>query len=426
MRNISRILYIILWVCAVFATACDKLDAEKEANKGKKALLQCEFTSAEKHFAKAHSLYASHKDILFGYAISELVAYTDTDAMHNLFADLGIRSLRDVCLERIQTDEEGEPGDGKTAACNPIELSEWRNGDDGDADTSESDGVANYDDIRPDLTWGDILRTLSAQQAQLEKAASLWYEASQAIGLDSPWRTDAFGYTDVPLHQADLATVSAALWFAAATIRTLERYDFEFSVRDTLRAFDEDDDAWIERTYNEHLLRPAQGVVSESPKPALQNAFTALRTAMDAIAFVMELSKDAAAFQQYTEDGCPLRRSLFHWEKLRYGIFRDFDKLSHVLDANPNALDLAEFFDPHVTIDLDYLYSNMPMHDGDDDVVSIQNHKKIWHLQSELRRFNEACTPAMMDEDSTGLDFRHGVSWRLNSAWRKFHWYDVL
>lgn len=100
---------------------CDALEAEDEAHLGKRALLNCQFAKAYKHFKKANDLYHGHKEILLGLGLSELAYFADTPEVLSLLADLGFKeSLSALCSDHSQTVLGTDAG--VSDQCHPLDV----------------------------------------------------------------------------------------------------------------------------------------------------------------------------------------------------------------------------------------------------------------------------------------------------------------
>ena len=222
----------IILCSGLFCSACDQLDARDHAEKGRQNLENCEFESAYLNFKEAHDLYPSHHDILIGFALSELLWFADSPEVQNTLKQFGFNStLSSLCTDNPDSSNNSD----KT--CTTCEIS--------DLPASENSFSFSVQNIDPALTWTDVVHSLSAHIDILENAAEHFSEIASFIDPEDPWRTSAFGHDNIAFHKADFAAVSFAAYLLASVIRILNKYQFDFSVRDSISAFQNNDNQYF-------------------------------------------------------------------------------------------------------------------------------------------------------------------------------------
>ncbi len=409
----KKVISFLFLTSILFLTqACDKLEAQEEANLGKSALQNCEFENARKHFQKAHDLYPSHEDILIGLAISEIADYASTKEIEDIMRKIGFnKTLASLCLENLD-DSKDENSDENL--CKTLELSDFFKDQN---DTSEAFRI-HTSEITPELVWSDILNTLNNQNDELLLAAEHFQEAARILD-ERTWRVDFFGYEDIGFHKADFAAFSAAFYLIHAAVIILSDYQFDFSVKETADAIQNNDDETLATIINENLLihKPDEFNAPAAQAPIFQ-LFQSIALAAEGMQYLYDLKKRPEEFDVFSDSGCLQRRSLFHWEKTMPGIIKDLDKTSTIFEETDTILSLGEFLMPDVHLDLDQLLSNLPERNKQKAIVTVNNGEWTWSLNDEIITINQSFAPAIFNTHAFSLD--SDISFRLDTAWAKF------
>ncbi len=397
---------------------CDALEAEDEAHLGKRALLNCQFAKAYKHFKKANDLYHGHKEILLGLGLSELAYFADTPEVLSLLADLGFKeSLSALCSDHSQTVLGTDAG--VSDQCHPLDVFRKPPSDLGSAHAPgvEAANTLAIDAITPNLTWNDVIDRLGSQKHLLENGAHHLFRAANE--LNAPYHLGAtLGFDHVTLHTSDLELLSTVANLAVFAIDVASAYSADFSVRDSLRAYHLDDFAKL------------SALVTITPRddftpPDFENFSQAL-ISLGSVAQSVMTAYDASLedFQITTDDrGCEVRDFVFRFDLMPYGIANDFKKLSAIYQDGDFVL--KGLTDPTITCDAIQFFESplnfaSPLYEWCEDSKT-----STLHLRNLIQRLNSTCSPIpFLDQDSFARQPR--IGYRLNSAWLKWTPFDLL
>ncbi|MBQ9816275.1 MAG: hypothetical protein IJM59_02240 [Proteobacteria bacterium] len=408
-------LAIALAASSFAGTACDQIEARTQAEQGKTALLNCQFEAAQYHFSRAYEFYPEHHDIQIGYAFSELLYYADTQEVRAILNRLGIsENLASLCREEVEPEKGGENSDESKDDCDIFGFV----GDAGTGDESES---FDLEQIDPTLTWNEMIGVLHDQNDLLESAADHFDTISEFVEEDSPWRTDLFGYRDVPFHKVDFASLAFALHTLAAMVHAASAYSFDMPVYDTLRAYRDNDRTWMAGALNRTLFFPGKSGDSELAYPELIKAIKSLQTAVQYIEIIKENSESENPEDQNESHACSSRNTLFYWENMHYGILSDLKKASHIIDNSEQIMDLSAFLEPEMNVNIEQMFSNLPVRtDASDVIVEVQQDRYVWHFEHQIQQFNAFFTPELFALDAGDFSLNDDIYYRLNSAWLRW------
>ncbi len=398
--------------------ACAELEAKHHAEKASKSLLECQFQDALYHFQIAHEHLPDNRDILIGLTIAQTAWFLDNPDIRSILERAGLNtSVRDICLNFFQNDDTSVVSTpSQNSSCRSIELDNLSD----TASTPIFDGA-----IDPTLTWNELIQSLYNHRTLLHDAATNALQIVQSMKPDKTWHTSSSNDVQIALHTADFAALSFVLSFLSASLDILYVYDFNFGIKDTIQAIQDKDYPKITQLLNGRLLTARSNATETPSSKYLHDAVKSLDFAIQSIEIIQEKIENDTSLSNI--DGvCPKRISLFHWENMHPGILHDFDSASHVFDASKQIMDLSAFFNPPVSLNVEYLLTHLPVHPADEIIVNVENGALSWQIQNEITQINQSFTPNILEYHDQHLTLITGIDYRLNSKWLTWSFKSLL
>lgn len=429
MKTISPfIISSSLVISCGFSAGCEYLDARDAAYAGERALRQCEFESAYRDFSFAADVFPDHRDIRFGLAISDLLAFLGDPNIVGLTDSLGLNlRVSSLCDEEDSSDNGETPPSGTNPNPNPnddspkcLDISsvtksaanESPGSDANPNDDAENASSRYYDDIDENLKWHDIIMTLMPYRQRLVDMAREFRRSAQKIDGFNGYSVD-FPSSSTTIYPWDMNLTASLLLAIVMIIDWVEVYETDFHVIETLRILSDETCENSSAFLNERVLLGQPGVsIEKTTWPVAQELFELLGNACDD-AYEWKLAQLDGKIEHVA---CPI----LNWQETPFGILKDISRIAHAFSQPPYVTDWI--FDPDIHVRLKDFFSDVPVRSQrvGDAFTCTKNGELSWNGVSFAERVNASCDPKIFDISEENVSISPNIHHRLSSAWLKW------